>query len=195
MKERRYSDKLVRGQILKARKFLRSKLLNKRKGMRNNNRFIFNVTYHPVLLKVKNIPSEIHLLITPNRKHGKIFERISIVGFRRAKILKDILVRAKVAPLEKKKDSSRSFSTQREYWIKLDNLNCHSNKVVYLFLCKTSFKQYPGSKESFQSRFNNYKSAHRNLIKGNTVKQASFHTHFDDDRHHGMSYWEITLID
>ena len=34
--------------------------------------------------------------------------RIPIVGFRRAKSLKDILVRAKVAPLEKKKDSCRS---------------------------------------------------------------------------------------
>ena len=44
-------------------------------------------------------------------------------------------------------------------------------------------------------RFNNYKSAHRNFIKGNTVKQPSFHAHFDGDEHHGMSDWEITLID
>ena len=29
----------------------------------------------------------------------------------------------------------------------------------------------------------------------NTVKQASFHAHFEDDKHHGMSDWEITLID
>ena len=140
LKEKGYRDKLVRGQLLKARIFLRSELLNKRKSIGNNNRFIFNITYHPVLLKLKNVLSEIHLLITPDRKHRKVFERIPIVRFRRAKILEDILVRAKVAPFEKKKDSSISFSTQREYWIKLDSLNCRSNNVVYLFSCKTSSK-------------------------------------------------------
>ena len=92
-------------------------------------------------------------------------------------------------------ETFRSFSTKREYCIKPDNLNCHSSNVVYLFLCKAYSKQYPGSTESFQSRFNNYKLAHRNFIKGNTVKQASFHAHFEDDKHYGTSDWEITLID
>ena len=27
------------------------------------------------------------------------------------------------------------------------------------------------------------------------IKQASFHAHFEDDKHHGVSAWEITLID
>ena len=47
----------------------------------------------------KNVLSEIHLLLTPNRKHGfnkgtgkKVFEKIPIIGFRRAKSLRDILV-------------------------------------------------------------------------------------------------------
>ena len=78
---------------------------------------------------------------------------------------------------------------------KPDNLNYRSSNVVHLFPCKACSKQYTGSTESFQSRFKNYKSAHRNFIKGNTVKQASFHAHFEDDKHHGMSNWEITLID
>ena len=131
--------------------------------------FVFNITYHPELSRLKNVLSEIHLLLTPDREHGKVFERIPINGFRRAKSLKDILVRAKVAPLEKKKGSCRSrggtrceickhivttetfrsFSTQREYCIKPDNLNCRSNNVVYLFSCKTCSKQYTDSTESF----------------------------------------------
>ena len=41
--------------------------------------------YHPLLLKLKNVLSEIHLLLTPDREHGKVFERIPVVGFRRAK--------------------------------------------------------------------------------------------------------------
>ena len=165
------------------RKILRSEVLNKRKSVENNNRFVFNITYHPVLSKLKNVLSEIRLLLTLDREHGKVFERIPIVGFRRAKSLKDIRVRAKVAPLDKKKGSCRSygctrceickhvistetfrsFSTQREYCIKANNLNCRFNNVVYLFSCKTCSKQYTGSTESFRSIFKNYKSAHKNF--------------------------------
>ena len=192
LKERGYSDKLVWGQIFKARKISRSEVSSKRKGVGNNNRFVFNITYHPVLSKLKNLLSEIHLLLTPNREHWKVFEGIPLAGFRRAKSLKYILVRAKVEPLEKEKGSGRwcggtrckickhvvttetfrSFSTQREYWIKPDNLNCCSHNFVYLFSCKTCSKQYTFSTESFRSTFSNYKPAHRNLIKRNTVKQA-----------------------
>ena len=39
------------------------------------------------------------------------------------------------------------------------------------------------------------KVSHRNIIKGNIVKQASFHAHFEDDKYHGMSDSEITLTD
>ena len=29
----------------------------------------------------------------------------------------------------------------------------------------------------------------------NTVKQASFHAHLEDGKHHGLNDWKITLID
>ena len=38
-------NKLLREQILKARKISRSEVLNKRKSVGNNNRFVFNITY------------------------------------------------------------------------------------------------------------------------------------------------------
>ena len=114
-----------------------------------------------MLSKLKNVLSEMQLLLTPDREHGKVFEKIPIVGFRKAKSLKDILVRAKVAPLEKKKgccrscggtrseickhfvttETFRSFSTQRGYCIKPDNLNCCSKNILCLFLCKTCSEQ------------------------------------------------------
>ena len=84
---------MVRGQILKARKFSRSEVLNKLKRVGNKNRFVFYINYHPVFLKLKNILSGIHLLLTPDREHGKVFEKVPIIGFRRAKILKCILER------------------------------------------------------------------------------------------------------
>ena len=156
LKEWGYSDKLVRGQILNARKCLRSEVWNKQKSVGSNNKFVFNITHHQLLSKLKNVLSDIHLPLTPDREHGKVFERIPIVGFRIAKSLKSILVRVRVASLEKKKGSCRScgctrrkicehvvttetfrsFSTQREYCIKPDNLNCRSNNVVYLFHAK-----------------------------------------------------------
>ena len=88
-------------------------------------------------------------------------------------------MRAKVAPIEKKKGSCRScggtrceickhvvttetfrsFSTKREYCIKPNNLNCRSNNVVY---CRQTSVISPS---------------------------------LEDDKHHGMSDWEINLID
>ena len=65
LKERGYSDKLVRGQILKARKFSRSEVLNKRKRTGNKCIIVVNITYHAVFSKLKNVLSEIHLLLTP----------------------------------------------------------------------------------------------------------------------------------
>ena len=122
-------------------------------------------------------------------------------------------MRAKVASLEEKKgccspsegtrceickyvvttETFRSFSTQREFYFKPKS--CRFSNVVYLFSCKARSKQYTSSTESFRSRFNNYKSVNRSFIKGNTVKQASFHAHFEGGKHHGISNWEVTVID
>ena len=55
-----------------------------------------------MLLKLKNFLYEIHLLSTPDLKHGKVFEKVPIVEFTRAKSLKKIIVRVKAIPLEKK---------------------------------------------------------------------------------------------
>ena len=132
------------------------------------------------LLKLKTILSEIHLvytIYTPDREHGRVLERVPIIRFGRAKILKVFLVRAKLALLEKNKgccrscevtrceickhvvatEAFRSFSTQREHCIKPNHLNCRSSNGVYLS-CKECSKQYTDSTKSFRSRFNNYKS-------------------------------------
>ena len=60
-----------------------------------------------VLSKLKNVLSEIHLLLTPDIEHGKVFEEMTIIGFKRAKSLEYMLVRAKVAPPEKEKGYCR----------------------------------------------------------------------------------------
>ena len=65
-----------------------------------------------MLLKLKNVLSEIHLQLATGRVHGKVFEKISIVGFTKAKSLKDILGRAKHLDLSvPKKNIALSLGT------------------------------------------------------------------------------------
>ena len=92
--------------------------------------------------------SFLHFLHTLDQEHQKLFHKVPIVGFRRAKSLKDILVRPNVLPVKK------------------------NENVLYLFKCKTCSKQYTGSTEDFRPRFNNCRCVHRNLLKGKKVNNV-----------------------
>ena len=177
--DRGYSSKLVRNQVLKARKFSREDLLNSTKTPQSR-KLTINITYHPAFSKLKNILKTIHLLLTPDREHVDVFSQIPIVGFRRAKSLKDILVRAKLPQKDNETgcgkcgssrcdvcnylETSRTFSNKnasKEYEIRKGALNCNSTNVIYLMQCKVCSLQYVGStKTKFRYRFNNYKSKH-----------------------------------
>ena len=54
------------------------------KHIRNESRFLFNITY-PVFLTLKNLLSEIHLLLISDRAQGKISNKIPTTEFRTAK--------------------------------------------------------------------------------------------------------------
>ena len=44
---------------------------------------------------------ELHILLTPNKEHKKVFPDVPVVGFWNGKSLKDYLVRAKLSKFEK----------------------------------------------------------------------------------------------
>ena len=140
-----------------------------------------------------------------------------IVGFKRGKSLKDLLVRAKV-PVEKETDGKScgcpgkrcevcTFLEEKNTFINKVgsgtyrireglHLDCNSENVIYLITCKKCKKQYVGSFITrFRTRFNNYRSCHRKFCRGHSVIQVSFHAHFMLDGHCGIDDWEITLID
>ena len=164
LREQGYSDKLVRRQILKSRKHTKKDLLNDMKDKRNDYKLVLNITYHPYFPNSKDKMSFLHLLLIPDQEHQQAFHKVPIIGFRRAKSLKDILVRAKVPSVQKnagfcetcKKlrceiceqivstDSIKSTTTQRTYFIRPPGLKCSSENVVYLFTCKKCHKQYKG---------------------------------------------------
>ena len=99
LRERGYSDKLVRQQVLKARKHRRKDLLNGMKDKRNDFKLVLNITYHSNVSNLKDTMSFLHLLLTPDQEHQKVFHKVPIMGFQRGKGLKVILVRAKVCPV------------------------------------------------------------------------------------------------
>ena len=146
--------------------------------------------------------TRIQLLLTPDNEHNKVFRDVPIIGFRRAKSLKDILVKAKTPQIKSKgwcgpckrprckickhivrTRSFTSSTTKRTYEIRPENLNWRSKNAVCLKSYKTCHKQYTGSSEKSRPRFSNYRCA------------QSFHAHFANGAHSCESDWEVRLVD
>ena len=95
-------NKLVRKQILKARKFSGTELLSNQRKKKNEDKLDLNITHRPSLAHLKNIMTRTHLLLTPDSEHNKVFRDIPVIAFRRAKSLKDILAGAKISQIKNK---------------------------------------------------------------------------------------------
>ena len=66
---------------------------------------MFNITCHSNFSNLKDTMSFPHLLLTSDQEYKKLSHEVSIIGFRRAKSLKDILVRVKVSAVQKNEAS------------------------------------------------------------------------------------------
>ena len=64
---------VLRKQILKARTFYSDALLDKVKEFIKNDRLVITLTYHPSIKNFQNVLNEAHILLTPNKEHGKVF--------------------------------------------------------------------------------------------------------------------------
>ena len=111
--KRGYSEKLVREQVLKGRKFDRNELLERGPKEKKPIPLTLNIVYHPAFSKLKSILEKIHLLLTPNAEHQRVFSEVPIVGFRKGKSLKDLLVRAKVPEVNKKAGTSEKCGSKK----------------------------------------------------------------------------------
>ena len=160
---------------------------------------------------------ELHILLTPNKEHKKVFPNVPVIGFRNGKSLKDFLVRAtlpkingsgRCEPCGKKTclvcdsiSTATTFTTeacQETFKIQSGPLTCDSEKVLYLLKCKVCGEvPYVGkAKTKFRCRFNNYKSKHRAFRKGNQkVPQKLFHTHYYLDGHSRIEDWDFVIFD
>ena len=216
LKARGYRDRLVRQQILRAGKFKRDDLLDRKPREATGNKLIFNVTFHQSFARIKDTLSNIHLFLTPNEEHRNVFPTIPIIGFRRGKSLQDILVRAKLPEINIQYGNSgrcdgkrcgvcnfiqetSTFSDkdlENKYTINGGYLNCNSRNVVYLVQCRICNMQYVGSSTTKSGfRINNYRCCHIKYSSNQSVAQASFQAHFSQPDNNGMDDWSFILID
>ena len=177
-----------------------------------------NITYYPAFQNVRAIMEELHILLTPNKEHKKVFPNVPVIGFRNGKSLKD-LVRAtlpklnesgRCEPCGKKTclvcDSIGTAATitteagacQETFKIQSGPLTYGSEKVLNLLKCKICGEvPYLGKANTkFRYRFNNCKSKHRAFRKGNwKVSQKLFHTHYCLDGHSGIEDWDFVIFE
>ena len=212
-----YNEKMVRNQILRAHEHWRTDVLDREKQQMSEQKLTFNITYYPAFQNVRAIMEELHILLTPNKEHKKVFPNVLVIGFRNGKSLKDFLVRAtlpkingsgRCEPCGKKTclvcdsiSTATTFTTeacQETFKIQSGPLTCDSEKVLYLLKCKVCGEvPYVGkAKTKFRYRFNNYKSKHRAFRKGNRkVPQKLFHTHYCLDGHSSIEDWDFVIFE
>ena len=70
LSKRGYKEKMVREQVLKARRLQRDNLLDKKKGESKSgeSKLVLNVTYHPDFKAIRNILNKIHVLLNQDSK-------------------------------------------------------------------------------------------------------------------------------
>ena len=181
---RGYQREMVDTQIDKARLYDRDTLLSEvRPRMQSSDKVFLVITYHPALSKrIYDILKSNQNILQSNAEHKKVFGSLPMVSFRRAKTIKDVLVRSKLMEREFEPgscqtctrrnclvnnflDTSEHFTNaegDRRYNLRKGHLHCNSKFVVYKIRCKTCNKQYVGSTiTKFRERFNNYKSQFR----------------------------------
>ena len=100
------------------------------KGLFKKKQVKINLTFYPVFKDVRKILKELHLLLTPDQAHKRVFSEAPIVGFKNAKSLKDHLVRA-VLPHVRGQIVFVNYTTQLKI---LQNFQKQSQKKLLTFL-------------------------------------------------------------
>ena len=212
--KRGYCQRLVRKKVIQGRKFDRKDLLQQEKSAKKY-KLTLMITYHPAFRNLYRIVRKAHSILAFDKVHQKVFQDVPLVGFRKGKSLKDMLVRAKVPTLgddnkgqsepclgkrcgvcpSVKNTSEFASRNGKTYNIRGSTMNCSSSNVVYILRCKTCGIQYVGSCTTpFRTRFSNYKSCNK-YHKDKTVPQQELQEHFDLPGHSGFANFEYTLID
>ena len=137
-----------------------------------------------------------------------------MIGWGKARTLKDYLLKAKITNKDAKESKSHRCNEERcqvcqyteetcefedadgnKYHIYKGVIKCNTHFTVYRFHCSSCSKQYVESNiTDFRYRFN--KSAFRKVSKsGNQENQENFYRDFKIPEHNCMDAWRVALID
>ena len=73
-----YSERVVRQEILKARKIPRNELLEKKRNHPEENKLTFSITHYPAFQNTKTILEELLILLATNKEYHKVFPNVLI---------------------------------------------------------------------------------------------------------------------
>ena len=96
---KRLQQKMKRKQILRAWEHSKNDL-DREKPQMSEQKLRFNITYCPAFQNVRTIMEDIHILLTPNKEHKKVFPNMPVTGFWNGKSHKGFLVRAALLKLD-----------------------------------------------------------------------------------------------
>ena len=102
---------MTRKQILDAREHSRNDLLEKEKQQMSEKKLTFSITYYPAFQNITSIMEELHMLLTPNKEHKKVFPDVPVVGFRNGRALR-------ITWLEPSYPNLRELEKLRSMWEK-----------------------------------------------------------------------------
>ena len=168
---RGYHEGEIDSQLDKVRQLDREILLNGISKQKDDTRIQLVLTYHPALHGVSNILQKCVNILLVDDEQRKQFAGKVFVSLRRAKNLKDTLVRAKLQPQDRELVPKGSFkcSGKRcqicpiiQEGCSFSNANdsrsfknfsgaydCNSTNVVYMLQCTCCNKKYVGSTKNF----------------------------------------------
>lgn len=219
LEKRGYSRNLVENQIERVRRLKRSDLLedgSRSSRLDSQQQITLVIDYHPALLDVYKILRDLQILVEYSAVLKKVLPIVPLLSFRRAKNLKDYLVRAKLTPVKEtikgmnccggkrcqickfvKVGSVFESSVEGRKFHINHSFDCNSTGVVYLFTCQICKKQYVGSTiTSFRARFNNHRSSLSRYGKGQRgICGQNLYAHFYSQGHNGLEDIQIQIID
>ena len=180
-----YNRGEIEGQFNRVKGLDRNTLLDRKQNHRDDTRITLVLTFHPAFHKVCEILQKRLNALFVDNEHRRIFKDMIFVSFRRAKNIKDTLVRAKVyQPTDEQAEKGtfkcngrrscqicalivegeafQNSNESRSFTISSGAYHCNSENVVYLLQCDCCNKKFVGStKTKFRQRCNVYKSYFR----------------------------------
>ena len=149
--ERGYNEKVIPEQILRAQEHSRNNLLEREKPQMSEQKLTFSINYYPAFQNVRTIMEELHILLTPNKEHKKVFPNAPVIGFQNIGYsqseqqypnltrVEDVNHVGKTCLVCDSISTATTFTTEACYeTFKIHSvpLTCDSENVLYLLKCK-----------------------------------------------------------